>query len=229
MIDPTEVLHVARLARLKLDRRGDRAMAGELSSILDHIEKISELDLDGVPPTATSSRSSNGLRADVPGPCLPREVALAQAPARRTAASSSRARRPADGVSELLDLTAAAGGRRDRARATSTPPSCSSAYRDARGGRRAQRVHLGRRATPPADLHAGRAAARRAARRQGPVLHRGRPEPGRLEDPRGLPAAVHGDVGRSGCRTPARRCSARPTRTSSRWARRTRTPPTGRC
>ncbi len=57
---------------------------------------------------------------------------------------------------------------------------------------RAQRVHLGRRA--PARRHAcRRAAARRAARGQGPLLHRGGPEPVGLEDPRGLPAAVHRD------------------------------------
>ena len=57
----------------------------------------------------------------------------------------------------------------------------------------------------------------------------GVPEPGRLADPRGLPPAVHGDRRRSARRPRARRCSARPTRTSSRWARRTRTPATGRC
>ena len=56
-------------------------MAGELSSILDHIEKMSELDLDGVPPTSHVVEVEQGLRADEPGPCLPREVALAQAPA----------------------------------------------------------------------------------------------------------------------------------------------------
>ena len=33
----------------------------------------------------------------------------------------------------------------------------------------------------------------RPDRDQGPLLHRGHPEPGRLEDPRGLPPAVHGD------------------------------------
>ena len=48
---------------------------------------------------------------------------------------------------------------------------------------------------------------RRAGRGQGPVLHRGRPEPGRLEDPRGLPAAVHGDQRRAARRR--RRAAAR--------------------
>ena len=80
----------------------------------------------------------------------------------------------------------------------------------------------------PPEVDRDGAARRRPGRGQGPVLHRGRPEPGRLEDPRGLPAAVHRDVGRAADRAPARRCSARPTRTSSRWAPRPRTPPTAR-
>ena len=81
MIDPAEVLHVARLSRLKLTDEETERMAGELSSILDHIAKIGELDLDGVPPTSHVVEVEQGLRPDVPGPCLPRDVALAQAPA----------------------------------------------------------------------------------------------------------------------------------------------------
>ena len=50
---------------------------------------------------------------------------------------------------------------------------------------------------------------------------------GRLADPRGLPAALHGDRGAAARPTPARGCSARPTWTSSRWAPRTRTPAYG--
>jgi aspartyl-tRNA(Asn)/glutamyl-tRNA(Gln) amidotransferase subunit C len=81
MLDPAEVLHVARLARLKLSGEEVERMAGELSSILDHVALISELDLDDVPPTSHVVEVEDGLRADVPGPCLPRDVALSQAPA----------------------------------------------------------------------------------------------------------------------------------------------------
>jgi aspartyl-tRNA(Asn)/glutamyl-tRNA(Gln) amidotransferase subunit C len=81
MIDRAEVLHVARLARLKLtDDEVDR-MAGELSSILGHIDTLKQLAIDDVPPTSHVVEVEHGLRADEPGPCLPREVALAQAPA----------------------------------------------------------------------------------------------------------------------------------------------------
>ncbi len=81
MIDRAEVLHVARLARLKLtDEEVDR-MAGELSSILGHIDTITQLDIEDVPPTSHVVAVENPLRADEPGPCLPRGVALEQAPA----------------------------------------------------------------------------------------------------------------------------------------------------
>ena len=80
MLDQAQVLHVARLARLELsDDEVDR-MAAELSKVLDHIEKIRELDLDGVPPTSHVIDVVNALRPDEPAPSLPREVVLAPAP-----------------------------------------------------------------------------------------------------------------------------------------------------
>ena len=52
MIDRDQVLHVAKLARLRLsDEEVDR-MAGELSKILEHVETMNELDLEGVEPTS---------------------------------------------------------------------------------------------------------------------------------------------------------------------------------
>ncbi len=67
MISRSEVLHVARLARLKLDDEEADRMAGELSSILDHIAAISELDLKDVAPTSHVVAVEDALRADVPG------------------------------------------------------------------------------------------------------------------------------------------------------------------
>jgi aspartyl-tRNA(Asn)/glutamyl-tRNA(Gln) amidotransferase subunit C len=81
MIDREQVLHVARLARLELTEDEVTRMTGELSAILDHIEKISALDLDGVPPTSHVVDVPNALRPDEPRPSLPREVALSSAPA----------------------------------------------------------------------------------------------------------------------------------------------------
>jgi aspartyl-tRNA(Asn)/glutamyl-tRNA(Gln) amidotransferase subunit C len=81
MIDREQVLHVARLARLELGEDEVARMTGELSSILGHIEKIGELDLDGVEPTSHVVTVENALRPDEPRPSLPRDVALASAPA----------------------------------------------------------------------------------------------------------------------------------------------------
>jgi len=80
MIDREQVLHVARLARLRLSDAEVEAMTGELSSVLGHIEKIGELDLDGVVPTSHVVALENVLRPDEPRPSLPRDVALAEAP-----------------------------------------------------------------------------------------------------------------------------------------------------
>jgi aspartyl-tRNA(Asn)/glutamyl-tRNA(Gln) amidotransferase subunit C len=80
MLDREQVLHVARLARLELTDEEVERMAKELSHVLDHIEKIRELDLEGVPPTSHVVDVVNALRADEPQPSLPRDVVLAAAP-----------------------------------------------------------------------------------------------------------------------------------------------------
>ncbi|MEJ7715007.1 MAG: Asp-tRNA(Asn)/Glu-tRNA(Gln) amidotransferase subunit GatC [Thermoleophilaceae bacterium] len=80
MIDREEVLHVARLARLRLGDDEVERMAGELSQILGHIEKIGQLDLEGVEPTAHVVELENVLRADEPRPSMDPERALEQAP-----------------------------------------------------------------------------------------------------------------------------------------------------
>ncbi|HTZ62898.1 MAG TPA: Asp-tRNA(Asn)/Glu-tRNA(Gln) amidotransferase subunit GatC [Solirubrobacteraceae bacterium] len=76
-----QVLHVARLARLKLADDEIGPLADELSAVLEHVERIGELDLDEVPPTSHVVEVTGALRPDEPRECLPREVALAQAPA----------------------------------------------------------------------------------------------------------------------------------------------------
>jgi aspartyl-tRNA(Asn)/glutamyl-tRNA(Gln) amidotransferase subunit C len=80
MIDREQVLHVARLARLKLTEDEVGRMPGELSTILEHIETMTELDLDDVEPTSHVVELQNVLRADVPRPSIERERALEQAP-----------------------------------------------------------------------------------------------------------------------------------------------------
>jgi aspartyl-tRNA(Asn)/glutamyl-tRNA(Gln) amidotransferase subunit C len=80
VIDRDQVLHVARLARLRLHEDEIDRMSRELSTVLDHIEKISELDLDGVEPTSHVVDLENVLRPDEPRPSWPVERVLAEAP-----------------------------------------------------------------------------------------------------------------------------------------------------
>jgi len=85
VIDREEVLHVARLARLRLREEEIAPLAAELSAVLEHVARIGELDLEGVEPmshvVSDDLAPAHGLREDVPRTCLAREVALAQAPA----------------------------------------------------------------------------------------------------------------------------------------------------
>jgi aspartyl-tRNA(Asn)/glutamyl-tRNA(Gln) amidotransferase subunit C len=80
MIDREQVLHVARLARLELSEEEIERMATELSGILEHVDRISALDLDDVAPTSHVVALQNVLRPDEPTPSLEREAALANAP-----------------------------------------------------------------------------------------------------------------------------------------------------
>jgi aspartyl-tRNA(Asn)/glutamyl-tRNA(Gln) amidotransferase subunit C len=80
VIDREQVLHVARLARLRLTDKEVDAMVEELPKILGHIEKMEELDLEGVEPTSHVVQVENVLRPDEPRPSLPRERALDPAP-----------------------------------------------------------------------------------------------------------------------------------------------------
>jgi aspartyl-tRNA(Asn)/glutamyl-tRNA(Gln) amidotransferase subunit C len=80
MIDREQVLHVAKLARLRLDDGEVERMAGELSKILGHVETMNELNLEGVEPTSHVVDLTNVLREDIPRPGLDRETALQQAP-----------------------------------------------------------------------------------------------------------------------------------------------------
>jgi aspartyl-tRNA(Asn)/glutamyl-tRNA(Gln) amidotransferase subunit C len=80
MLERAQVLHVARLARLGLTEEEVERMGVELSNVLDHVDRIRELDLDGVPPTSHAVDVAGVTRADEPEPCLDRDVILAAAP-----------------------------------------------------------------------------------------------------------------------------------------------------
>lgn len=80
MISEEQVRHVANLARLGLSDAEVGRMSEQLGVVLEHIEKMQELNLDEVPPTANPLNLTNVLRPDEPRGELPRELALSAAP-----------------------------------------------------------------------------------------------------------------------------------------------------
>ena len=84
MADPitrADVEHVAALARLALSDDELEQFVRELGVILEHVEDIAALELDGVEPTAHPIPLMNVLRADEVRATLPRDEVLSQAPA----------------------------------------------------------------------------------------------------------------------------------------------------
>lgn len=79
-ISRDEVLHVAKLARLALTEEEVGRFQEQLSAILEAVGKVSELDLEGVPPTSHPLDLVNVFAEDEPRPSLSLEEALANAP-----------------------------------------------------------------------------------------------------------------------------------------------------
>ena len=82
MISDKDVEHVARLARLALTESERARMREQLSAILQYIDKLKAIDVEGVEPTSHAVPLINVMRDDEPGPCLPQSDALAHAPDR---------------------------------------------------------------------------------------------------------------------------------------------------
>jgi aspartyl-tRNA(Asn)/glutamyl-tRNA(Gln) amidotransferase subunit C len=80
MIDRDQVLHVARLARFELTDEEVERMSSELSGILEHVDRMNRLELEGVEPTSHVVELENVLRADEPRPSWPKEEVLEPAP-----------------------------------------------------------------------------------------------------------------------------------------------------
>ena len=77
-----EVRHVASLCRLALTPEEEERMQEQLSSILEHVGRLQEVDTSAVAPTASGLDLRNVHRADVSRPSLPVEAVLANAPDR---------------------------------------------------------------------------------------------------------------------------------------------------
>lgn len=80
MISNDDVRYVARLARLRLAPEELERYAPQLTTIIRHIDKIAELDLDQVPPTSHVIDMANVFREDEVRPSATQEEALSNGP-----------------------------------------------------------------------------------------------------------------------------------------------------
>ena len=77
-----DVKYVAHLARLGLTLDEERKFGAQLGQVLGYIEKLREVDVNAVEPTAHAVPKVNVTRPDEIGPSLPNEEALRNAPAK---------------------------------------------------------------------------------------------------------------------------------------------------
>jgi aspartyl-tRNA(Asn)/glutamyl-tRNA(Gln) amidotransferase subunit C len=79
-IDKSQVKKVAKLARLDLSDAEIEEFAGQLNAIIDYVERMNQLNTDGVEPLAHCLPVSNVFREDIVKKSLGTEKTLANAP-----------------------------------------------------------------------------------------------------------------------------------------------------
>jgi aspartyl-tRNA(Asn)/glutamyl-tRNA(Gln) amidotransferase subunit C len=77
-----DIKYVAHLARLHLTPDEEKKFGAQLGNILGYIEKLKELDIANVEPTAHATPMVNVTRRDEARPSLPHDDALRNAPAK---------------------------------------------------------------------------------------------------------------------------------------------------
>ena len=79
-IDKPLISKLEELARLELSEAEREALRGDLNEILQMVEKLEELDLEGVEPLVYVNEAAQAPRSDRVQGELPREAALRNAP-----------------------------------------------------------------------------------------------------------------------------------------------------
>lgn len=78
-IDIKDIDHIANLARLEFDNKDKEKIVNELKSILAYMEKLKEVDIDGIEPTLQVFDMKNAFREDIIKPSLDRKRTLMNA------------------------------------------------------------------------------------------------------------------------------------------------------
>lgn len=79
-ITTEQVLHVANLARLRVEPQAVERLARQMATILEYVDTLGQVETKDVPPTFHAIGLTNAFREDEVRPHLPREDALANAP-----------------------------------------------------------------------------------------------------------------------------------------------------
>ena len=212
-ISREQVLHVARLARLEIPEDEIESVREQLGAILEAVSKVSELDLADVAPTSHPLDIVNVWGEDEPRPSLRRDEALANAPD------------PADGAFRrarrlMLDTlrTTAEEAARLLERGEVSPEELTAAYAEAIASRD-EELH--------AYLHVeNEVGAGVPIALKDCITTKGVPTTAGSRILDGYVPVFDSTVA-ARCREAGLPLSARRTWTSSRWARRPRTRPTG--
>ena len=77
-----DVAYVAQLARLELTAEEKARLEGQLASVLEYVDQLRKLNVDGIEPTAHAIPMVNVFREDKNRPGIPLELALKNAPQR---------------------------------------------------------------------------------------------------------------------------------------------------
>ena len=81
-ITKEQIQHIAVLSRLNLSEEEKDLYGSQLSSILDYVDQLNELDTRETEPTSHVLSLSNVMRDDILTSSLPGEEALKNAPSR---------------------------------------------------------------------------------------------------------------------------------------------------
>jgi aspartyl-tRNA(Asn)/glutamyl-tRNA(Gln) amidotransferase subunit C len=79
-IDRTLLDKIAHLSRLEIDEKDVEKTMKDMTAIVEWVEKLKEVDTEGVEPLTTMSFEINVLREDVPKEHLNHDQALLNAP-----------------------------------------------------------------------------------------------------------------------------------------------------
>lgn len=76
-----DIHYIARLARVELSAEEEERLGAQLAAVLQYVEKLKELDVEGIEPMAHPIPLVNVMRPDAVHPGLSHEEAMRNAPA----------------------------------------------------------------------------------------------------------------------------------------------------